>query len=559
MQAGRQIIVVGLWFLSSLAFGAEFLKPFPQEVVPNEILSLETLPAYHFEMKAPLKCDEAQPLSASPRKIQCQFQAPGEHQIRLSICDNAKTFCRPTEVHIKTAGPSQKIHSSSPSMALKKLQASLHEKTLPGFLHLLPDQLPKESKPVFVMVGTDWCPPCNEAKEALISTPGFKAVTSAWVKVYVDGDHPEEGKAWKKFVPFAYFPTFALLNADLKEVARYTGAYRLSDFSKWSEQASLDLGEPVSEVVQRVKRRKSLQWGQWFHDLRHGSKKEADQTRVIAWGIAAQDKDVLSLFVDADIPKELRADWFRLQAQIHPDLSDENLLVTKLKVLENGIESDGFTEDLQDLCSENVKACKPWVEKLESRKAYWDAKKFSNVAEKDVALIEDYANQSDIFLAVGEKDKAAMAAKTCVEAADELKQNSPLGLSRAAGIGASYCLEQVGRFQDAEKIYQSLLKTYNSDPTFFIRYANFLKKQKRFKDARNWAEKALQVAYGDNWLKAVMLKAKIEVAMKDRSAAQKTIRLAVSELDLSSPDPQSRDQRYAQAFRDLEQSLDKRE
>jgi len=54
---------------------------------------------------------------------------------------------------------------------------------------------------------------------------------------------------------------------------------------------------------------------------------------------------------------------------------------------------------------------------------------------------------------------------------------------------------------------------------------------------------------------AVLLKTKIEVEMKDKPAAQKTIHSALAELDLSSPDPQSRDQRFAKAFRDLEQSL----
>lgn len=542
--------------LSASAFGSEFLKPFPTEVMPSEIISLEVLPAYHFEMKAPQKCDDTQPLFASPRKIQCQFKTAGEHQIRMSVCDNAKTFCRPTHVSVKVTGQKEQTHASDPSENLKKTQEYLHEKTLPGFLHLTPEQLPKEKKPVFVMVSTDWCPPCNEAKEALLATNDFQKATADWTRVYIDGDHVEEGRAWKPYMTFTYFPTFVLLNADLKEVARYNGAFRLYDFQAWADQARRNLNVPIADVEKTVRRRKKLEWGQWFQDLIHGSKKEADQDRLIAWAIAAENKDVLSLFTDADIPKDQKAGWFRLQTLLEPDMTEEKQLVMKLHVLEAGQESDNFTEDLQDLCSENVTACKPWVEKLNGRKAYWDSKKFANAAEKDVALIEDYANISNIFTAVGEKEKAQASAEECVQVADELTKNSPLKLSRAAGIGASYCLQQVGRFKDAEKIFQGLLKTYSSEPTFYIRYAKFMQKQNRLKEARAAVEKALPLAYGNNWLTAVLLKAKIEITMKDKSAAQKTIRSALAELDLSSPDPQSRDQRFAKAFRDLEQGLE---
>lgn len=70
-----------------------------------------------------------------------------------------------------------------------------------------------------------------------------------------------------------------------------------------------------------------------------------------------------------------------------------------------------------------------------------------------------------------------------------------------------------------------------------------------------WAEKATKAAYGYNWMKAVTLKAKIEIAMKDKTSAEQTIQSALRELDLSSSDPQSRDQRLAKTFRELQSSL----
>lgn len=543
--------------ISSPAFGSEFLKSFPAEFLPSEIVRLETLPNYHFELKAPQKCDASQPLSASPRKILCRFQEPGEHKIHLSVCDNAKTFCRPTEVSVKVAGQKEASHQRSPSEALQKTQAVLKEKTLPGFLHVLPSELSRlEKKPVFVMIGTDWCPPCNEAKEALLSTHDFQKATSDWTRVYVDGDSAADSKAWNEIAPFAFYPTFVLLNSDLKEIARYHGAFRLADFQKWADQARTQLSNPIADLEKTVERRQRLEWGQWLKDLIHQADKKKDQDRLIEWALAGENKDVLKLFKDQDVPQDLRADWFRLQPLIHPDLTDEQKLILKIETLEAGQGSENFTSDLQDLCSENVSACKPWVEKLSQRNEFWARQKFANSAEKAVAFIEDYANQADIYNSVGDKGKAKKAAEVCVQAADEMAKNSPLKFSRASGIGASYCLEQVGRPKDAEKIYQTLLKTYGNEATFYLRYANFLKNQKRLKEALQFADKATENAYGYNWMKAVTLKAKIQMAMRDKTSARNTIQSALKELDLSSADPQARDQRLAKMFRELEESLE---
>jgi thioredoxin-like negative regulator of GroEL len=551
-----------MWFLALLfsispeAQASSFLKPLFTQLRPHETATFETLSGFHFELKAPQLCDESnaqKPSDLNATKILCRYEKAGEYRVRLSVCDNAKTFCKPESFVFRVGNGEARARRFAPSAALTQMQEELKKKTLPGFEHTQPDEILKSSdkKPVFVLVGTDWCPPCNEAKEALLSTDAFQAATFDWRRVYVDGDSESDSLAWKTHLPFFAYPTFALLTPDLKEVARYGGAFRLHDFEDWADEARKNLNVPIGELKDVVTKRKTGDFKQKLSDWLHWCDTKKDQDRLIEWAIVDENKPVLALFKESDIPKKALGDWIRIEITNHSQAAADEQMLWKLRLLEANKNSESFTSDLQALCEENTRVCKPWIEHLQKRAQFWESQKFSNAAEKDVALIEDYANQTDIYNAVEDKEKAKAAAEVCVKAADDLKKNSPLSHSRAAAIGASYCLGEVGRVTEAEKIYRELMADYGSEPTFFIRYANFLKKQKRLKEAKATIEKAMATAYGYNWMKAALLKAKIEMAQDDFSAANKTIHSSLAELNLSSSDPESRDRKLAKLFQEL--------
>jgi hypothetical protein len=547
-----------------MAGASEFLKPIPSSIMTEEIVSFETQAKFHFEVTAPQVCDQIEklkPVSLSPRKIMCRFSQAGERKVSLSVCDNAKTFCKPEAftVHVRADEKNKKAaRAIVPSQELKNQQAQLTQKTLPGFARVSPEEFlqSNDGKPVFVIGGTDWCPSCNEAREALLSTEAFQKATADWRRVSVDGDSTAETAAWSRYMPIPFYPSFVLLDKNLREIARYHGAYRLADFSEWATQERKNLNSPIGDLEKVVRLRKSGDFEQKMRDLIHWTDTKAEARRLLAWGLASQNQSVIDLFEESEVPREWRADWLRNKIA-KTEGTEEQMTLLKLQLLEAGKETDDFTADLAAFCEENVVNCKHCAARLASRKEYWEAKKFASPAEKGVAFIEDYANQIDIYNAIGDKENANQAAEICVQAADDLGKNSPLKLSRAGLIGESYCLGEAGRAKEAEAIYKQLIASYGSEATFFIRYANFLKKQGRLKEAREFATKALANAYGYNWMKAVTLKAKIEIAMKDKPAAGSTIRTALNELDLSAADPDNRDQRLARTFRELESSLEK--
>jgi hypothetical protein len=544
-------------FLTSAAAEDSFFKAYPSDISANEVIDFQTKSAYHFELTAPQRCASLDPVAKNPRKISCQFPSIGKKDVSLSVCDNAKTFCKPVTFSVNVVGVSRpQKRPLAPSDALRVSQTEIKQKTLPGFEHISPEAVLKapEKMPVFVMISTDWCPPCNEAKENLLSTTAFQDVTRAWRRVYVDGDSPDS-KFWQAYAPFAFYPSFILLSADLKEIDRFGGPTRLREFQTWQNEVRPHINVPIQDVKEKFIARQGHSLKQWALDWLNDTNKEKEKQRLIDWALLSGDRETLKLFTEADVPKVSRGKWYAAELAKLESPTDEERNRLMAKVVEANKNTESFTGDLSDLCEASVEECKKFVPDLGGRYEWWNHQGFSSALEKETALALEAFLQSEIYSAVGDKAKAKDQASICVQAAEAEAKGSPLGLPRAANIYRSRCLEQVGRVKDAEKLYEDLIKTYGNEPTFQLRYAGFLKRQKRFKDAKVWAERSLKKSYGYNWAAAVNLKADMEIQLKDFKAAQKTINEAISELDLSSSNPSDRDQIWAKRFRETEKRI----
>ena len=87
-----------------------------------------------------------------------------------------------------------------------------------------------------------------------------------------------------------------------------------------------------------------------------------------------------------------------------------------------------------------------------------------------------------------------------------------------------------------------------SEPTFRLRLARVYRKQKLFAKALDQVDQGLAVAYGYNWFTAVLLKSDILLDQKRGADADRVLREALNEVQLSS-DPSNRNQLLAGRLR----------
>lgn len=536
-------------------YGEDLLKPLPAEVLAGELVTIGVISGYHFELTAPQTCDGRRPQSESPRQLRCQFSDAGDRPIRVSVCDDGKTFCKPVEARLKVlASVAGKAHVA-PSSALMDSQTRMGKILLPDFEEVSPTALASNDKPVLVLVGADWCPTCNEMREVLLSSDEFKAATKGWRHIYVDGDS-SKSTAWQPYMKFFEFPTVALLSSNLREVSRYMGPIRASDFQAWVKESEAHLSTPIPTLLARAQARREGSWAFAIFDFLFPTEKEKEKDWLMRWVVASHSDTTMKMFTDADVPVDIRAEY--LHWRVTEDavgLSTAEKVAIYGRILDASREKELFNDYLSELCDLDLDACKHWVEVLPQRVQWLESRVYVRDSERQSALVEEFSSQAENYERVGDGKNATQVAGLCAGLAEAEAGSSMLRVPRATGIARSYCLEKVGQFKEADKIYQQLMEAYPSEATFFIRYANFLKRQKHLPEAHAMVERAEQLAYGYNWMKAVVLKANIEIAMQKSMAAKETIQKALAELDLSSPDPDSRDQRLARMFRDLETKI----
>jgi hypothetical protein len=215
--------MISLLLLSTHVWAAtpDLLQTFPAEVLRYEVVEFRPQKAHHFSLEAPQNCGGGEMVAREARALKCQFTQPGKASATFNVCDDKKTFCKPVSLALnvleRAAPDSKRLRAN------ETLNRELKHTLVPGFETGTPEALKKKAaqagKPVFMMVSTDWCPPCNEAKEHLLSSQMFHELSAGWTKVYVDGDCLGAAD-WEKAVPYRYYPSFIFLNSSFQETGR---------------------------------------------------------------------------------------------------------------------------------------------------------------------------------------------------------------------------------------------------------------------------------------------------------------------------------------------------
>ena len=107
-----------------------------------------------------------------------------------------------------------------------------------------------EGTPLFLYWGAVWCPPCNQIKSVVLSSPEVGEVLDATIPVYLDGD-TENAQKWAGRLHVSGYPTLLVLDPNGKELVR------ISDFVEANEliaavQAVLSSHDNITETIDRA-------------------------------------------------------------------------------------------------------------------------------------------------------------------------------------------------------------------------------------------------------------------------------------------------------------------
>ena len=518
---------------------------YPHEVLRNEAVEFKPAQGHHFSAEAPQSCGSGEVSQKNPRGVKCLFSQAGITQAQLNVCDDAKTFCKTVQlsVNVIQGSNTQPVALAKNENANKGLKTKLINGWAEGPPKDISAKAALEKQPVFIMISTDWCPTCNEAKEYLLTTKSFTAATKDWFKVYVDGDSLS-AKDWAKVVPFRFFPSFVLLNSKMEEVSRYTGPIRQGDFEAWANDQEKNLEDPISSLKIRVEERLAGNWLRKIRDLFSGvtgEKAKAQRTRLLKHALDSGDRDLVGKLLPAGEYPELKeqilkfklAEIDRNESQWGANLSGEKIKLF-VQLLDVTFKGDRWSEYLASLCGLDKEVCKPFVDKVPERLIFLSRKTGLFEAEKESQLGEEYYYITQIYQTLDDQAALKDFSARCTERFEAMGKGSLLNISRAGSQGMIACLELGGDFSKGEKTIDSLIAAYPTEPTFLLRKARMMRKQKKPDAALEWLNKAETFAFGYNWYSLQLLKGELYLDLKKPDQTRQVVEATLAQVRLES-------------------------
>jgi len=535
------------------------------EPLINETVTFDPIENHHFNLEAPQDCGKDASLEPTARQVSCQFHSPGKRDVVVSVCDDAKKYCKQeifsVVVQEKKSGETRMM--VPPSEKTLKMQEELKKKVMAGFQVLSPENAKTQAagkKGVLVVFSAEWCPPCNMAKEFLFSNPNFAKVTKDLLLVYVDGDSPQTAP-WRPILKANYYPTFIVLNTDLEALDVEAGYMTLATMDRWLNQG-LKADLTLKDLEHSVQSRIQQTWTQRFWDLfkseavekaeaeklarvylRRGKKEKfknlVGALKLPSLEIKATENSYMELAFEKDLDDEKEAELQGFAKQLLAKASEEpetaNFVVSTYCLREKMA--------LKEECVEALNKIEPALEK--SSREDWGlmsegekALAMSNLAKSFVGLRET----SQGFRKKFKDDKAtvpfreadiASASKACVVAHQSLKNYSPLGeKSRVARIGQMGCGDKAMARGADVKLLESLISDFPYEETFYRKLSGHYKSKKEFAKALDYNAKALKYSYGAIWLSNVVTRAEILQAMNKSKEAFEYLKANMNEVQV---------------------------
>ena len=533
------LLILAALAAPAAAAPASLLKSRPAAALVDEVVELRPIDGHHFNARAPQKCGGDAPIEVLPRRLRCQLERPGEATVLVSVCDDALTFCRQESFLVTVRGPARAAALASPLASKPRGGRRAPE----GFVDNDPAaaraRAKREGKLLFLDFYGIWCPPCNDLEEHAFPTPEFKAASGGFVKVALDADSAGSFPYKSRFKVGGY-PTLIVADADLREIGRVVGYRSGPALAKFLGESLERRGEGVETAARLAAKggaaateERRLRAARWRAD-----RGEFRSAEALLEGLASREA------------LKVRLAARRERARIEEDAP---AWLSATRGLASAFPGDAaFSDWASGLAEKDASAARPLEDDLRRSLDRWSSDPALGEAGYDPGDL--WYNLAAFLDAIGATAAArGVWSKTADEYAAQAAR-SPLAAPRAANFGRGEALRKAGRKAEAKALYESLVKAYPEEFTFNYEYASALKDDGDAAAAYPYAVLAERAAYGDNWLRAVRLKAALELLLGRSAEAAKTVDDA---LDQTVP-PKSaavRTYRYVAALRALRREI----
>lgn len=474
------------------------------EYLQYEVLTVRPIAGHHFNLKAPNKCGGGQLLEGTtPMILKCQLTATGAQELLFSVCDDKETFCRQETRTVKV------LQSGGKAEPRLLAAPTPPNKPAPGFLQNQPDQALTRAKAnkqlLFIDFFGIWCPPCNLLEENVFGRKEFVSATQNIVKVQLDAD-AAVSYDWKARFKVSGYPTLVLADSELREIARIVGYRPLPSVLSWLKRHR-DL-PPVETLLtkKQLTPADNERLAEWLYERENYASLEKT--------FAANSSSKVQLLV-------MRAKLASAQAQRDKQAA-KAALAALLKRYPDNVQFGSWALDYLGYAPDEAKKLMPAAfRSLEQ----W--RRSPKLSEEDYTAADLWWIEAELRTELGEEAAAKKAYAGAAKEYEKLAKQSELALPRGANMDRAYALYKSGDLAASRALYEALLKEYGQEFTFNYNYGWLLHDLKEFDKALPLSEAALTYSYGDNYLRAAGLKAKVQEGMGKIPEAKSTLEEAL--------------------------------
>lgn len=520
-----------------LAADAPLLAGHPETALLNEVIELKPAPGHHFGTDAPQKCGGTRAWEVLPRRFRCRLDKSGSIPVVASVCDDAKTFCRQTRFTVKVAGRASGA-APSPAAAAPKGKHGGPAGFVVNDPAAAQARAKKEGKLLFMHFYGIWCPPCNDLEEHAYPHPDFQAALKDYVPAALDADAPVSFD-WKARLKVGGYPTIVVTDASLREIGRLVGSRSGPALAKFMAEMKALEKEPVEAALKKA------------------ASDPSAALRVAAWRAERGEYDEVERLLAKRTDPAARRVLLDARSERARRAADTAARIAAVKELLAEFPGDAnFALWAGLLAAEDKAAAAKLKDAVAASVAKWTAA--PELGETWFSPGDLLSEEAD-FVGTVESTTAAKALWLKAAAAHEARAAaSPLGAAaRGANFGRAYALRQAGENAKAAELLESLVKAYPDEFTFHNEYAYALKEDGQYEKAYPAAVKAVETGYGDNWLRAVKMKAELELKLGKAKEAAKTVDDALAETVLPATND-VRSYRYVTALRTLRAEIAKK-
>ncbi len=517
------------------------LKNRPAQAVAGQTVELSPRDGDHFNQDAPQKCGDDAPLALAPRLLRCRFRRPGVNHVLVTICDDALTFCRQErfDVDVRPGAAPASAGSASPLAASPRGGAAAPS----GFIDNDPKAAFAAARRRRALVLVDfygiWCPPCNDLAEYAYPDPAFKAASRGWVKLALDAD-AQTSFALKDRWKVGGYPTLIAADAEGREIGRVVGFLSGPALARFLDESRAHAAEPVDAAAALI--------------ARGGPDATAERRlRVARWRAARGEFAAAEKLLAHDDSAPARRALLEMRRERAARENDAAAAERSLSGLIQAFPADAeYADWVESLCEIDTAAVRGLLTPLRASVARWSVDPALGAAGEDPGDL--FYDEASVLSALGDKSAARETFSKAADAYAAQAARSPLKTPRAANFGRADALMKAGRRKEAKALYESLVQAYPSEFTFNYEYATALSDDGDFAAAYPFAVAAAKDGYGDNWLRAVRLKAELELKLGRAAEAAQTVAHALAQ----APEPKTanvRTFRYLAALRKLQSRL----